>query len=109
MLSQPMCLKVYLLLNLFLEVKRSTILLIDTREEMIYALNEAAEIEHGLMIQYLFAALTMKKLTAGKCYRDTAGTYQKIGGSNTWCFKRRNGTFRNSVQSSILCRWFSPL
>jgi hypothetical protein len=66
MLSQPMCLKVYLLLNLFLEVKRSTILLIDTREEMIYALNEAAEIEHGLMIQYLFAALTRRKKTCGK-------------------------------------------
>jgi hypothetical protein len=35
--------------------------LIDTREELIYALYEAAELEHGLMIQYLFAALTMKK------------------------------------------------
>jgi hypothetical protein len=35
--------------------------LIDTRQELIYALYEASEIEHGLMIQYLFAALTMKK------------------------------------------------
>ena len=35
--------------------------MIDTREELIYALHEAAELEHGLMIQYLFAALTMKK------------------------------------------------
>jgi hypothetical protein len=35
--------------------------LIDTREELINALYEAAELEHGLMIQYLFAAFTMKK------------------------------------------------
>jgi len=35
--------------------------LVDTREELINALHEAAELEHGLMIQYLFAALTMKK------------------------------------------------
>lgn len=34
---------------------------IDTREELIGALHEAAEIEHGLMIQYLFPALSMKK------------------------------------------------
>ena len=74
MLSQPMCLKVYLLVNLFLEVKRSTILLIDTREEMIFALNEAAEIEHGLMIQYLFAALTMKK----DLRENATGTQQEL-------------------------------
>lgn len=35
--------------------------MIDTREELMYALYEAAELEHGLMVQYLFAALTMKK------------------------------------------------
>ena len=74
MLSQPMCLKVYLLVNPFFEVKRSTILLIDTREEMIYALNEAAEIEHGLMIQYLFAALTMKK----DLRENVTGTQQEL-------------------------------
>ena len=35
--------------------------MIDTREELIGALHQAAEIEHGLMIQYLFPALSMKK------------------------------------------------
>lgn len=34
---------------------------IDTREELVYALQVAAEIEHGLMIQYLFPALSIKK------------------------------------------------
>jgi hypothetical protein len=35
--------------------------MIDTREELTGALHEAAELEHGLMIQYLFPALSMKK------------------------------------------------
>ena len=34
---------------------------IDSREELIGALHEAAEIEHGLMIQYLFPALSLRK------------------------------------------------
>jgi hypothetical protein len=34
---------------------------IATREGLIAALNEAAEIEHGLLLQYLFAALTLKQ------------------------------------------------
>src|SRR5262245_61043932 len=34
---------------------------IDTREELVNALHVASEIEHGLMIQYLFPALSMKK------------------------------------------------
>jgi hypothetical protein len=34
---------------------------IDTREELINALTEAAELEHGLLCQYLFAAFSMKK------------------------------------------------
>ncbi len=35
--------------------------MIDTREELTYALYEAAELEHGLLIQYLFAAFSLKK------------------------------------------------
>ncbi len=34
---------------------------IDTREELIHALTEAAELEHTLLIQYLFAAFSAKK------------------------------------------------
>ena len=34
---------------------------IDTREELINALTQAAELEHGLLCQYLFAALSMKR------------------------------------------------
>jgi rubrerythrin len=37
---------------------------IDTREELINALTEAAELEHGLLCQYLFAAFSMKKDTS---------------------------------------------
>jgi hypothetical protein len=35
--------------------------MIDRRDELVHALREACEIEHGLMIQYLFTALTMKR------------------------------------------------
>lgn len=35
--------------------------MIDTREELINALSEAAELEHGLLVQYLFAAFSMKR------------------------------------------------
>ena len=35
--------------------------MIDSREEMIIALSEAAELEHGLLCQYLFAAFSMKR------------------------------------------------
>jgi len=34
---------------------------VDTREELINALQEAIQIEHGLMIQYLFASLSCKR------------------------------------------------
>ena len=37
---------------------------IDTREELTNALTEAAELEHGLLCQYLFAAFSMKKHTS---------------------------------------------
>ncbi len=36
-------------------------MVIDTREELINNLTEAAELEHGLLCQYLFAAFSMKK------------------------------------------------
>ena len=36
---------------------------IDTREELINALREACVIEHGLMVQYLYTALTMRRST----------------------------------------------
>lgn len=37
--------------------------MIDTREELVNALTEAAELEHGLLVQYMFAAFSMKRRT----------------------------------------------
>jgi ferritin-like protein len=37
--------------------------MIESREGLIDALTEAAELEHGLMLQYLFAALSLKKFS----------------------------------------------
>lgn len=39
----------------------ATLLNIRTREELINALQEATQVEHGLMLQYLFAAISFKK------------------------------------------------
>jgi hypothetical protein len=38
-----------------------TLFSIDTREELINALHEAIQIEHGLMLQYLYAVLSCKR------------------------------------------------
>ena len=35
--------------------------MIDTREELVIALSEAAEVEHGLLVQYLFAAFSIER------------------------------------------------
>jgi Ferritin-like len=52
--------------------------MIDTREELIGALHQAAEIEHGLMIQYLFPALSLKK-------RDDEGiTPRRLALTRSW-------------------------
>jgi hypothetical protein len=52
--------------------------MIDTREEIIGALHQAAEIEHGLMIQYLFPALSLKK-------RDDEGiTPRQLALTRSW-------------------------
>src|SRR5215469_14485095 len=40
---------------------------IENREQLIKYLREAAEIEHQLMVQYLYAAFTMKKQPDGRC------------------------------------------
>lgn len=57
MLSQPMVTNDNASITVLDYLER----MINTRHELIGALHEAAEIEHGLMIQYLFPALTMKK------------------------------------------------
>jgi hypothetical protein len=37
---------------------------IETRGALVDALTEASELEHGLLVQYLFAALSMKKFAS---------------------------------------------
>ena len=38
--------------------------MIEQREALIYILCQAAELEHGIMVQYLFAAFSLKQSTA---------------------------------------------
>ena len=46
---------------------------IEHREALIYMLCEAAELEHGIMCQYLFAAFSLEAGRAGGAERDRAG------------------------------------
>ena len=34
---------------------------VDTREELVYLLGQACEIEHGLMCEYLYAQFSLKR------------------------------------------------
>jgi hypothetical protein len=50
---------------------------VDTREELVYLLGQACEIEHGLMCEYLYAQFSLKRatdegLTAGQLVRVRA-------------------------------------
>jgi len=48
-------------------------LVIEHREELIYMLGEAAELEHGVMCQYLFAAFSLKRSSnEGLTHDETA-------------------------------------
>lgn len=38
-------------------------LAVENRGQLIYLLREAAELEHGIMCQYLFAAFSLKQST----------------------------------------------
>lgn len=51
---------------------------IDTREELIIALTEAAELEHGLLVQYLFAAFSMKR------FPDEGVTWPQLERMRAW-------------------------
>ena len=37
------------------------VLKVDTREELVYLLGQACEIEHGLMCEYLYAQFSLKR------------------------------------------------
>src|SRR5215831_6810968 len=66
--------------------KRSAepVLTVDTREELVYLLGQACEIEHGLMCEYLYAQFSLKRrtdegLTEGQLARVQAWEAALIG------------------------------
>src|SRR5579862_7068578 len=50
---------------------------IEHREALIYMLCQAAELEHGIMCQYLFAAFSLKEDTAEGLTEEQAATVQR--------------------------------
>src|SRR5262249_8029446 len=60
------------------------VLTVDTREELVYLLGQACEIEHGLMCEYLYAQFSLKRalgegLTEGQLARVQAWEKALIG------------------------------
>src|SRR5215472_3122829 len=60
------------------------VLTVDTREELVYLLGQACEIEHGLMCEYLYAQFSLKRgmdegLTPGQLARVQAWEAALIG------------------------------
>ena len=60
------------------------VLTVDTREELVYLLGQACEIEHGLMCEYLYAQFSLKRgldegLTEGQLARVQAWEAALIG------------------------------
>src|ERR1700688_3004455 len=51
---------------------------IEHREALIYMLCEAAELEHGIMCQYLFAAFSLKQ------HEDEGLTTGELAAANRW-------------------------
>jgi hypothetical protein len=59
---------------------------VDTREELVYLLGQACEIEHGLMCEYLYAQFSLKRgpdegLTDGQLARVQTWEKALIGAS----------------------------
>src|ERR1700751_2985753 len=50
---------------------------IEHREALIYMLCEAAELEHGIMCQYLYAAFSLKQSTDEGLTAEEAGAVQR--------------------------------
>jgi len=44
-----------------------TAIVVGDRKELTYLLSQAAELEHGLMCEYLYAAFSLKAPQAGDC------------------------------------------
>jgi Ferritin-like len=51
---------------------------IESREELVYLLGEACEIEHGLMCEYLYAQFSLKRGT------DEGLTPEQLGRVQAW-------------------------
>ena len=79
------------------------VLKVDTREELVYLLGQACEIEHGLMCEYLYAQFSLKRgtdegLTPAQLVRVQAweATWNGLRG---WRWTTRQGSRPTSVAS----------
>jgi hypothetical protein len=78
---------------------------ITTREELIYALCRAAEVEHGLICIYLFAAFSVKSFL-----EEGIDEARRLGRGRTELFCPQNSSDRPEFRPAEIirrCRWSS--
>ena len=54
-------------------------LMVESREELVFLLGEACEIEHGLMCEYLYAQFSLKRGGRGGPHSRTADSGSGMG------------------------------
>lgn len=76
---------------------------IESREELIYLVSEAAEIEHGVLCSYLFAAFTMKSSL------DEGLTEQQLDAVNRWRGTILHIAAQEMVHLTLVCNMLTAI
>ena len=58
---------------------------IESREQLVYLLTQACELEHGLMCEYLFAQFSLKRSTAEGVTESSSGASSR-GRTRSWAW-----------------------
>ncbi|MFL6147781.1 MAG: ferritin-like domain-containing protein [Pseudonocardiaceae bacterium] len=72
---------------------------LEPRDEVVFLLTAAAEIEHALMVQYLYAAYSVHVLAGGGRTRTSSGRYR------TFSRRSRARRWGISPQCRTCCTW----
>ena len=89
---------------------------VDTREELVYLLGQACEIEHGLMCEYLYAQFSLKRGTDEGLTPDQLARVQAweaaldalLSVNGSWPAPPHVMVCRCSARSRSFIRWGAP-
>src|SRR5215472_13679232 len=78
-------------------------IVIERREELVYMLREAAELEHGLMCEYLFAAFSLKT------HVDSGLNANQLEAVNRWRSVIMEVAVQEMLHLALACNMLSSL